>query len=329
MRSCTWPTVDVKNHAPAPNRRKPIEREGDRSTSRRTCSARNAPKNISEEPRSRMKTRSTIARPQTTSSGPRSFSARERDRAEAAPGAHEQLARVAQVGREEDDDRDLRQLRRLEGDRPDAHAEVRAVDLLADARDTREQQEPQPGQGDRVPVALEHPVVAQREDRRGERAEPDDEPLRLLPRELLVDPVEHDEPEARQQRHEREEVRVGVREGEPQHDVRGEAEPEEDPAVGQRERRQLLPRPVLLQEDRREPRGDEERRGNQGEELAVPRVHRPASSPRSMLRIRSTASSNERSSCAVTVRCAGAGSALALTPDSKRCWYSSMPPGSS
>ena len=44
------------------------------------------------------------------------------------------LARVAQVRGEEDDDRDLRELRRLEGDRPDADAEVGAVDLLPDAR---------------------------------------------------------------------------------------------------------------------------------------------------------------------------------------------------
>ena len=37
-------------------------------------SARKAPKNISELPRSRMKTSITIAAPQTTSSGPKCFS---------------------------------------------------------------------------------------------------------------------------------------------------------------------------------------------------------------------------------------------------------------
>ena len=41
--------------------------------------------------------------------------------------------------------------------------------------------------------------------------QPDDEPLRLLAREVLVDPVDHHEAEARQHRDEREQVRVGVR----------------------------------------------------------------------------------------------------------------------
>ena len=134
---------------------------------------------------------------------------RERDPGEAPRADDEDLARVAQVGREEDDDRDLRELGRLEGDRAHVEGQVRAVDRVAEPR--KEQQD-DPPQRDAVAVALEHAVVlAQRDDRRREEDQPDDEPLRLLAREVLVEAVEHHEPEAREHRDEREQVGVGVR----------------------------------------------------------------------------------------------------------------------
>ena len=95
------------------------------------------------------------------------------------------------------------------GPMPDA--EVGAVDLLADPGHARQQQQEQADGRDRVAVALEHAEVAQEDDRRREQDEPDDEPLRLLARELLVDPVDDHEAEAREHRDEREQVRVRVR----------------------------------------------------------------------------------------------------------------------
>ena len=159
-----------------------------------------------------MKTSSTIAAPHTTSSGPRCLSGGSGIPRILCVPCDEHLARVAQVGREEDDDRDLRQLGGLEGDRADADAEVGAVDLLADPRHARQQQEQDARGRDDVAVALEDPhVLAQAMIVRREDDEPDDEPLRLLAGEVLVEAVEHHEPEARERRDEREEVRVGVR----------------------------------------------------------------------------------------------------------------------
>ena len=63
---------------------------------------------------------------------------------EHAPRADDQhLAVLAQVAGEEDDDRDLRELGRLEGERADLDPEVGAVDLLADPRQPRRQQQQQ------------------------------------------------------------------------------------------------------------------------------------------------------------------------------------------
>ena len=143
-----------------------------------------------------MKTSISIAAPQTTSSGPRCLSGGTVMPEEAPRALHEHLPRVAQVRGEEDDDRDLAELGRLEGDRPELDAEVGAVDLLADPGHARQQQQQQRDRGDRVAVALEHAEVAQQQDRRREQDQPDHEPLRLLARQRVVDPVDDDEAEA-------------------------------------------------------------------------------------------------------------------------------------
>ncbi len=124
------------------------------------------------------------------------------------------LAVLAQVAGEEDDDADLRELGWLEGKRADLHPEVGAVDLLTDPRQTRCQQQQQTYPGDRVPVALEHVVLAQEVDRQGEEDEAEHEPVGLVAGEPLVDPVDHHQPESGQQGNQREEVGVGV--GQPQ-----------------------------------------------------------------------------------------------------------------
>jgi hypothetical protein len=227
------------------------------------------------------------------------------------PRAHDQyLARVAQVGGDEDDQADLGQLGGLERDRADLDPQVGAVDLGADARHAREHQQPEPDEGDRVAIALEHAVVAYEQDHRHERNQAHDEPLRLLARQRVVDPVDDDEPEAREQRHQREEVRVGVGEREPQEDVRGQAQPEEDRSIGERDVAEDV---LLLDEDGRKPAGQQKRGRDEAEQLAVARAHR--SCPVSSCRTRSVASLRERSSLSSSDRRRVVGTCDATTPE--------------
>ncbi len=236
---------------------------------------------------------------------------RQRDAGDPPPARDQQLARVAQVAGQEDDDRDLGELGGLEGQRAELHAEVGAVDALADPGHAREQQEQDPGHRDRVAVALEDAVVAQQDDRRREQDQPEHEPLRLLAGERLVDPVDHHQPEAGEHREQREQVRVGVGQREAQHDVGDEAQPQEHGAEGQRDVGEDV---VALDEHRGEAAGDEQRRGHEREQFAVARAHR-ASSPVSRRRTRSCASSRGRSLCSVTVRRWLGVSSLIGTPE--------------
>ena len=234
---------------------------------------------------------------------------RKRDPGEAARADDEHLARVAQVGRQEDDDRDLRQLRGLKGDRAHVEGQVGAVRRAAQPR---QQQQQDAAERDDVAVALEHAVVvAQRDDRRREDDQPDDEPLRLVAREVLVEAVEHDEAEAGEHRDERKQVRVGVGQRHAQDEVRGEAQREEDQPVRQRQVRQQV---VALDEDRGEPGRHEQRRRDQREELAVAGVHE-AMRPRSSSRTRSEASSWERSVWSTSCLRRRAGSVWIGTPE--------------
>ena len=155
---------------------------------------------------------------------------------EHAAGADDQhLAVLAQVAGEEDDDADLRELGRLEGERADLDPEVGAVDLLADAGQARRQQQQQPDRGDRVAVALEHVVVAQELDRQREEDEAEHEPVGLVAGQVGVDPVDHHQAERGQQRDQREQVGVGVGQPDPQEEVGGEADRQEVGAVDEAE----------------------------------------------------------------------------------------------
>ena len=163
------------------------------------------------------------------------------------PGADDQhLAVLAQVAGEENDQADLRELGRLEGERAELDPEVGAVDLFADPGQARRQQEQQPDHGDRVAVALEHVVVAQELDRQGEEDEPEHEPVGLVAGQGGVDPVDHHQAKGHQQRRQREEVGVGVGQSQAQVEVSGEADGEEVGAVDQAEIAELS---VLLGED--------------------------------------------------------------------------------
>ena len=73
-----------------------------------------------------------------------------------APGAGgDQLAVVGQVAGEEQRERDLGELARLEVDRPDAHPDLGAADAAADARHQRQHQQPGADEEERPLVARE------------------------------------------------------------------------------------------------------------------------------------------------------------------------------
>jgi hypothetical protein len=176
-----------------------------------------------------MKTSMNIEAPQTTSSGPK-CERRQRHPEQAAGADDQHLAVLAQVAGEEDDDADLRELGRLEGERAELDAEGSAVDLLADRPAGGARAAQQADRRDRVAVALRHVVVAQ-EGSSGEEEEAEHEPVGLVARPALVDPVDHHQPEGGQQRDQREEVGVGVGQADPQEDVGGQADREEVGAV--------------------------------------------------------------------------------------------------
>ncbi len=244
-----------------------------------------------------------------------------------SPRAHQDVAHLAQVAREEDDDRELRELGRLELDRADLHRQVGAVHLLADPGQAGHHEQRDAHRRDRVAVALEHVVVAQEDDRGAEEGQPDHEPLRLLARQLWVDPVDLDEAERSQRRREREQVGVRVRQPRADEQVREHAEAEEDRAVGDRDVADVL---AAGEQHGGEARGDQQRDRDQREQLPDARRggHR-SSRPCSMSSMRSTASSRPRHSWSSTRPRRLVGIAVAGTPLAYSSSYSSTPSGRS
>jgi hypothetical protein len=173
---------------------------------------------------------------------------------------------------------------------PDPDAEVGAVDLLADAGHAREQQQREAGRRDRVAVALEHAEVPQEDDREREEHEAEAEPAGLAQRLGLVEAVDHHEPEAGEDGHERQQVRVGVGEPDPYDEMGAHADAEEQRAVGERDVGELL---GLLDEEGGEPGGHQQRGRHQREQLAVAGAH--SIWPRSSAITRVSASSLDRS----------------------------------
>ena len=155
---------------------------------------------------------------------------------------------------------------------PDLDRQEGAVDLRADAGQPRHQEQRDARRRDRVAVALEHVVVVDHQDGHAEEREPDDEPLRLLARELGVDPVDQDETDAGQHGGEREQVRVGVREARADEQVRQHAQAEEERAVGQRRVGDVL---GARGDNRREAGRDEQRHRQEPEQLARAGGHQP------------------------------------------------------
>ena len=177
------------------------------------------------------------------------------------PALRERLALVAQVGGEEDDQHDLRELAGLELERADLDPQPRAVDRLADPRDRRQRHQDDRGDPEQVLVALEPPVVvAEREQRQREERDPDHDPERLAEGVVGVQPVDHRHADRREQRGQRQQHGVGLGHGEARDEVGGEVQREEDARVGERGRvDERAARDVDAREaDRREePHGDQ------------------------------------------------------------------------
>ena len=211
---------------------------------------------------------------------------RDRDPEHPARAGDHQLAGVAQVAGQEDHQTDLGELRRLEHEQPgDADAQVGTVGLVADPRQPGQDQQSQRDRHDHVSVLLELAVVPERHDRDREQDQAEHEPLSLLAGQRGIDPVDHHQPEAGQQGDQREHVRVRIRKRHPDEHVPRDAQPEEDRAVGQRHIRQHV---GALDEHAREPSGQQQRRRDQADKLAVARGHRDRPGTTSLITSRSS-----------------------------------------
>jgi hypothetical protein len=138
-------------------------------------------------------------------------------------------------------------------------------------------------------------------DREREEDQPEHEPIGLVARQVVVDAVDDDQPEGGEQRHEREQVGVGVGEPDSQVDVGGDTDRQEVAAIEQAE--VAKPAAALLDEHRREAGGEQQRDRQQRDQLAVagashwpfPPLGGNAPSLRSRSSISETASARERS----------------------------------
>ncbi len=153
----------------------------------------------------------------------------------------QRLSVVTQVGGQEDHQPELSELGGLEGDPRKVNAQVGAVHLLAEVGHPRQQQQHQRGDHDEISVVLELAVVPQPEHGGGEQRQAQHEPLRLLSRQGgAVDAVDHHDAEAGQHGDQREDEGIGVRQRDADEDVPGQAQPEEQSAIDERDRRQLV-----------------------------------------------------------------------------------------
>ena len=160
----------------------------------------------------------------------------EPDAADVAGAGGEQLALVDEVRGEEHHEQHLGRLAGLEVQRADAHPEPRAVDLLPDAGERRQQQRGDAEEQERVPVALERADVAHDHEREHERGDADRGPHRLHAREVAVEARDGDEADAVEEERDRQQRRVGARREAAHREVRDDVEAEhreqEHPEVG-------------------------------------------------------------------------------------------------
>src|SRR5581483_11451778 len=183
------------------------------------------------------------------------------------PSLREHLALLAQVRGEEDDQEDLRELARLELRRADAHPQARAVHRLTEPGYAGQEEQRDRGHAEQVLVVLEDAVVAAESDQREcEQRDPDHDPEALLERVGRTGAIDLGHADGGQQSGQRQEVGVGVRDGEPRDHVRCQVEREEEEGVAER-----APADERLACDvhRRESEPREDADGGEVQELAV------------------------------------------------------------
>ena len=155
---------------------------------------------------------------------------------------------------------------------PSLTLEVGLVGRLADARQARQEQQGDARERDQVAIALQDLVVAQEDDRQRERHQSHHEPVRLVPRQPVVEAEQHHHAERGQQRHEREQEGIGVGKPGPDHEVGRQAQPKEIEAVDEAEIPDLL---GLDDQHGGESRRHQQADGDQREELAAARAQLP------------------------------------------------------
>ena len=196
------------------------------------------------------------------------------ERPDAGPRLLQQLAALGEIRSQEHDHRDLAELRGLELERADPDPHPRAVDLLADARDDRQQQQPDGDEPQRVGVRREPAVVADAHDRRAERHDAHHHPDGLLRALARVEPVDHGEPDAHEQRGGGEDRGVGARRPPSDHEVAARVAGDEEHDVDGEVARQLAVPSQPHQHEREHGEGD----GQDGQRQGRARVG-PGPSP--------------------------------------------------
>ncbi len=195
--------------------------------------------------------------------------------AEQPPVRHrQQLPALAQVAGQEDDEQQLGELARLHLHAADPDPELGPVDGGAD--DHGQQQQDDGSHPEGVLVRLQPPVVADEQDQRQEARHADHDPDRLVARQQRVQPVDLGQAHRRQQRGQREQPGIRVRQPRAQAEVRDEVQRQEEPRVHQRRAGDLLlARGVHAEEADPREEGDRE----QVDELAEPRRPHGCASP--------------------------------------------------
>ena len=144
-------------------------------------------------------------------------------------GHREQGLLVVEVAGEEDHDGQLGELRRLDREAEGVDPQLGAVDRGAE-HDGRHQQRQADGADD-VAVAVELHVVAHDEHGEDEEAGADQQPLPLGERERRADAKDLRQPDGGEQRGDRQQERVGLRQHEAHQQVQQEEDGDEDEAV--------------------------------------------------------------------------------------------------
>ena len=115
----------------------------------------NSVKNSSDAPRSFCPTITTTENPHASSDRQEVARLGEVQRADLPRAGGDQLAALGEVAGEEQGERDLGELARLEVDRPDAHPDARAAEAAPDAGHERQQQQAGADEEERPLVARE------------------------------------------------------------------------------------------------------------------------------------------------------------------------------